>query len=638
MNLYRRALAALKPYWKHLVTASVSAALSAVLAGLLVWMLGPLLMVLFEVSDPMATVAAPTATAEVRPATPGEATGNSGMIQKLSSRLGKVKESMQAWVDGIVRSDNRRQTLLNFCWLAFLVVIAKNVFLYLRGYFMAYVQQALVRRFRDQLFEKYQRLPLGYFHGRRTGQVISRITNDVLVLNDSVDIGFNNLVTDAITVIVLFAFLVILSWKLTLLSMIVMPLVFVFIWFVGKKLRKYSARTQERMADVNSVLEEAVTNLRIVKAFSTEEFETGRFFRATHQYFRSLLRMTRIRHLAAPINDMLATTAGLFILLVAGTRIIAGTGELSAGDFITFIVAMLAMIKPVKSLSQIHIKLQEGMAAAERIFEVLDAPETVGEPAAPVVLPEFREVIRYEGVWFRYETSDDVLRDVTFEVRKGEVVAIVGPSGAGKSTLLDLLPRFYDPQRGRVAIDGHDIRTLSLASLRRQMGIVTQETLLFNDTIANNIAYGLTDVPREQIEEAARIANAHQFIAEFERGYDTPVGNRGVMLSGGQRQRVAIARALLRDPAILIFDEATSALDTESELLVQEAIDRLMRDRTVLVIAHRLSTVKNADRIIVLDRGRIVECGSHSDLLRHNGLYNRLYTMQFQDVDAHTPA
>ncbi|HPC10882.1 MAG TPA: ABC transporter ATP-binding protein [candidate division Zixibacteria bacterium] len=638
MNLYRRALAALKPYWKHLVTASVSAALSAVLAGLLVWMLGPLLMVLFEVSDPMATVAAPTATAEVRPATPGEATGNSGMIQKLSSRLGKVKESMQAWVDGIVRSDNRRQTLLNFCWLAFLVVIAKNVFLYLRGYFMAYVQQALVRRFRDQLFEKYQRLPLGYFHGRRTGQVISRITNDVLVLNDSVDIGFNNLVTDAITVIVLFAFLVILSWKLTLLSMIVMPLVFVFIWFVGKKLRKYSARTQERMADVNSVLEEAVTNLRIVKAFSTEEFETGRFFRATHQYFRSLLRMTRIRHLAAPINDMLATTAGLFILLVAGTRIIAGTGELSAGDFITFIVAMLAMIKPVKSLSQIHIKLQEGMAAAERIFEVLDAPETVGEPAAPVVLPEFREVIRYEGVWFRYETSDDVLRDVTFEVRKGEVVAIVGPSGAGKSTLLDLLPRFYDPQRGRVAIDGHDIRTLSLASLRRQMGIVTQETLLFNDTIANNIAYGLTDVPRERIEEAARIANAHQFIAEFERGYDTPVGNRGVMLSGGQRQRVAIARALLRDPAILILDEATSALDTESELLVQEAIDRLMRDRTVLVIAHRLSTVKNADRIIVLDRGRIVECGSHSDLLRHNGLYNRLYTMQFQDVDAHTPA
>ncbi|HPI32158.1 MAG TPA: ATP-binding cassette domain-containing protein, partial [candidate division Zixibacteria bacterium] len=280
----------------------------------------------------------------------------------------------------------------------------------------------------------------------------------------------------------------------------------------------------------------------------------------------------------------------------------------------------------------------EGMAAAERIFEVLDAPETVGEPAAPVVLPEFREVIRYEGVWFRYETSDDVLRDVTFEVRKGEVVAIVGPSGAGKSTLLDLLPRFYDPQRGRVAIDGHDIRTLSLASLRRQMGIVTQETLLFNDTIANNIAYGLTDVPRERIEEAARIANAHQFIAEFERGYDTPVGNRGVMLSGGQRQRVAIARALLRDPAILIFDEATSALDTESELLVQEAIDRLMRDRTVLVIAHRLSTVKNADRIIVLDRGRIVECGSHSDLLRHNGLYNRLYTMQFQDVDAHTPA
>ncbi len=627
MNLYRRTFSVLGPFWKQLVTASASAAVHALLSGLLVWMLGPLLMVLFQVDaiPGMPPGQVDTHVVQTAPASDG------GFFASISNWFADARDSMKGWIDGIVKSESRVGMLWNFCWLALVIVLAKNLFLYLQGFFMAYVQQSVVRVFRDRLFEKYMRLSLGYFHSRRTGQIISRVTNDVLVLNDSIDIGFNRLVTDSIMTLVLFAFLLILSWKLTLLSLIVMPVVFAFIWFIGKRLRKYSERSQEKMADVNSVLEEAVNNTRIVKAFSMEGFEMRKFFRSTADYFRELLRMTRIRHLASPINDTLATIAGLFILLYAGSRIISGTGELDAGDFITFIVAMLAMIKPVKSLSQVHIKLQEGMAAAQRVFEVLDTKEAIAEAESPETATSFNDRIAYDNVTFRYDTSEDVLIDVSFEVRKGEVVAIVGPSGAGKSTLLDLLPRFYDPQQGKVTVDGRDIRTLSLESLRGLMGIVTQETYLFNDTIGANIAYGLTDVSQERIEEAAKMANAHRFIAELDRGYNTLVGNRGIMLSGGQRQRVAIARALLRDPEILIFDEATSALDTESEMLVQEAIDRLMANRTTLVIAHRLSTIKNADRILVMDNGRIIESGTHDQLLDTNGLYHRLYMMQFRN-------
>jgi subfamily B ATP-binding cassette protein MsbA len=495
---------------------------------------------------------------------------------------------------------------------------------------MAYVQQAVMRGFRDNLFEKYQRLSLDYFHRRRTGNIISRVTNDVIVLNESIDVGFNRLVTDSITVLVLAGFLVILSWKLTLLAMIVLPAVFGFIWYVGKKLRKYSERSQQKMADVSSVLEETVNNMRIVKAFSMEKFESRKFFRATQDFFRSVLHMTRVRHLASPINDTLATVAGVIILLYAGSRIITGTGDLDAGDFMTFILAMFSMIKPVKSLSQIHIKVQEGMAAAERIFKTMDAPEKIKDSPTATAIDGFADGIKYDGVWFSYKEGEPVLKDITFEIKHGEVVALVGPSGAGKSTLFDLLPRFYDPHKGAIYVDGRDIRDVKIASLRSLMGIVTQETYLFNDSIRNNIAYGLNGVPLARVEEAAEMANAHRFITQFEDGYDTQVGNRGMMLSGGQRQRIAIARALLKNPQILIFDEATSSLDTESEMLVQEAIDRLMTNRTTLVIAHRLSTIKNADRIMVIDKGEIVEIGPHAMLMELDGLYRRLYTMQFE--------
>ncbi len=636
MHLLWRTLTCLKPYWRRLIIASSSAALHAILGGLFVWMAGPLLMTLFAVSD----IGSPASDAvsmvgkSIEQSSSESAPGAVGDESPPDfDFLVKTKNNLKEAVHNFITGPTRRDTLLNLCFLIFAIGVASNIFGYFQGFFMAYVQESVIRDFRNRLFEKYQELSLSFFHHRRTGHLISRVTNDVVVLNSAVDLGFNSLVADSLTVILLAGFLILLSWKLTLLAAIVLPLVFGFIWFMGKKLRKYSARTQEKMADVNAVLEETVANIRIVKGYAMENFEKAKFFKSTGDYFRTLVRMARVRNLASPVNDILIIATGMLILLYAGTQILEGSGEMDAGDFMTFIIATFALIKPTKSLLSIHIRIQEGMAAAERIFSVLDAPITVVERPDAIIKKDFQSSIVFDRVTFSYIPGEPVLKDVSFEVRRGEVVALVGPSGAGKSTLFDLLPRFYDPLEGRILIDGIDLRDLNLASLRGMLGIVTQETYLFNDTIRNNIAYGMNGLPQCELEKASRAARAHDFIMGFEQGYDTMVGNRGVRLSGGQRQRIAIARALLKNPQILIFDEATSALDTESERLVQEAIDGLMASRTVLVIAHRLSTIKSADHILVLDNGQIIETGTHQELMGTGGLYHRLYMMQFKEQE-----
>ncbi len=625
MNLYNRTFSVLKPYWKQIIVASTSSALHALFAGMLVWMFGPLLMTLFQVETPAGVADLAPQTVQESP----EVVDEIGFFTKLGLEL---KDNMKGAVNSVVYADTRKGTLFNFCWAILAIVLFKNLFQYLQGFSMAFIQQSVIRNFRDNLFKKYQRLSLDYYHRKRTGDIISRVTNDVMVLNEAVDIGFNRLVTDVISVFILSSFLLIISWKLTLLAMLVLPIIFTFIWFIGKKLRKYSERSQQKMSDVNSVLEEAVNNVRIVKAFSQEKFEIKKFFVTTYDFFKSYLKMTRIRHLSSPVNDTLATIAGVVILLYAGNDILDDKGDLDAGDFMTYLLAMIQLIQPVKSLSQIHIKIQEGMAAADRVFEVLDTKELITDSPQAVTHEKLEKSISFTDVDFSYIPDTKVIDSVSFDVKLGEVVALVGPSGGGKSTLLDLLPRFYDPQGGSIAIDGVNIKDIQLHSLRSLMGIVTQETYLFNDTIFNNIAYGMENATVENVIDAAKLANAHQFIEEFSLKYDTPVGNRGVKLSGGQRQRLAIARALMKNPQILIFDEATSALDTESEMLVQEAIDRMMQTRTSLVIAHRLSTIKNATRILVIDEGKIVEQGDHETLLKKDGLYKRLHSMQFRDI------
>lgn len=616
MNIYLRTFAFLKPYWGRLLSASLSASLYSFFSAALIWLIGPLLMALFNLSDLQL----------------GESGADVGALAPLAGdALTNLKESIKSGIENLVRGSTPTDTLFNFCMLTLVIVVCKNGFNYLQGFLMVFATQGMMRDVRDRLFNKYQDLSFDHFHMERTGAMMSRVTNDVTVLNVTLDLGFNRLVADVSLVFMLVGFLVLLSWELTLLAMIALPALFFFIVFIGKKIHKYSGRSQERMEDVTSALEENLSNFRIVKAFGTEAKERAKFHSATDRYFKSQVRMGRIGHLSSPINDTLATVAGLAMLLFAGGSVISGAGQMDASDFLVFIVAMFSLIKPAKSLTQIYARMKEGMAAAERIFKTLDTKPKIKEKQNAVRVDSFNNELRYQNVSFHYPGGPDVLSNVSFRVKRGEVIAFVGPSGGGKSTLVDLLPRFYDPQSGAITIDGTDVRDMTLDSLRSLLGVVTQETYLFNDTIAANISYGVKSCTTAELTAAAKAANAYEFICEFEKGFDTLVGNRGVRLSGGQRQRLAIARALLRNPEILIFDEATSALDTESETLVQEAIDRLMENRTALVVAHRLSTIINADRIYVVANGKVIESGSHEELLAQSGMYQKLHNMQFRN-------
>ncbi len=622
MPTFRRVLSLIVPYWKHVALSAFCMVMFALLSGALIWMIGPLLNTLFTSdSNPQAILNT------VQPDVAAET--SSGLVRSISDFVGGIKSWLQGLVDKIIVGPTSLDTLRSLCTAVLILAVAKALFFWLQGYLMAYVEQKFIKELRDSLFIHFQRLPLSFFHGARTGELLSRVTNDVMVLRESLDQGFNRIIREPLLILIFVGFMVILSWKLTVVTIVVLPVSFYIIYLIGRFLRRVSARAQERMADVNSVLEENVSNMRVVKAFGAEAFETSKFVAVTEKYFRSLLKISRLRVLSSPVNEFLGTVAGVIILWYGGRQVLGDT-LLSPDDFMLYILAMFSIIAPAKSLSSLHVKVQEGLAAADRIFEVLDTRSSVTSKPNALKLDEFRNEIRYDCVSFAYDNGVEVLHDISFRVNHGDIVAVVGPSGAGKSTLLDLLPRFYDPTGGSVSIDGVDLREIEVGSLRSLFGIVTQETMLFNDSVLANIAYGLKNSTREDVARAAKIANAHEFISSLQRGYDTSIGNRGVMLSGGQRQRLAIARAILRSPQILIFDEATSALDTESEQLVQEAIDRLMAGRTVLVIAHRLSTILHANKILVLDSGRLVQTGTHAELVDVPGLYQRLYNLQFK--------
>ncbi len=613
MSIYRRVLMYLRPYRGRLALSILCSILFSIFSGLSIYLIIPLLETLFAQPTPVSQSQAIQQNSSILPET-------------LLSAKQSLEEAFRNWIF----SGGVEDALFNICIVIVVAFFLKNLFGYIQSNLMTYVEQALVRDLRSHLYSHLHLLPLAYFSNERTGNLISRVINDVNVVNSGISATFYTLIREPLLVLVYLTIALVLSWKLTLIAFIVFPLVLLVIALVGRRVHKESGQVQERMADLTSVLHETITGVKVVKAFGMEEFETKKFFKENTSYFRTVLKITKIRNLSSPTTEFLSALAGGAIIWYGGMQVLSHE-SMKASEFLGFLFAIFQLMPPIKELSNVNNRVQEATAAGKRVFEILDTQPNIRNVESPVKVYDFVSQIEFKNVSFVYDKGDIVLADINLSIKKGEVVAIVGPSGSGKSTLVDLVSRFYDPTSGSIVVDSVDLRLIELKSLRDMIGIVTQETILFNDTVRNNIAYGLDDCPMERVIAAAKAANAHNFIQEMPNGYDAVIGERGVKISGGERQRLALARAILKNPPILILDEATSALDTESEILVQEAIERLMSGRTSIVIAHRLSTVQHADRIVVLEGGRIVESGRHKELLSNTkGLYKKLYDMQFR--------
>ncbi len=528
---------------------------------------------------------------------------------------------------------NKDAFLLNMIAAGIVVIFfARGVFFYGQNYLMSYVGQRVVIDIRSAMFRQLQRLSLSFYDKRKTGTIMSYVTNDVGALQSALIENVIEMVTESVILIGSVAAMVYLHWQLTLFTFATSPIVLKLVKIFGGKIRQSAHRIQESSADITSVLQETVSSARVVKSFVREEYEAQRFEAQNHRNFRATMKNAQLSAILTPAIEFVAALGVTAIIWYGGREVIKGS--LTAGSLIAFLVYAVNLSNPLKRLSRVYANIQRALAAAQRVFEILDLKPDVQEKPGAVALPPISGKVVFDHVSFAYNQGETVLKDLSLTAESGQMIAIVGPSGAGKSTIANLLPRFYDVTNGSVSIDGLDIRDATLASLREQIGIVPQETMLFNGTVYDNICYGRLDATPEEVQAAAKAANAHHFISELSNGYQTQIGDRGANLSGGQRQRIAIARAILKNPRILILDEATSALDTESEKIVQEALDRLMQGRTSFVIAHRLSTIQAADRILVLERGELVEQGTHEALLAKGGLYAQLYHLQFRDQAA----
>jgi len=540
-----------------------------------------------------------------------------------------LNDQLKYWTNELILRDTALNSLKVLCYTIIGSFLFKNIFLYIKNITLAYIQFNLITNLRVRLYAHLQRMSMSYFDKSQSGELSSIVLNDVSNMRVAFGTSFHKLFVEPINIILFVSLLLIINLKLALIAILIVPLTGAIVILIGRSIRRKSKRTAEKIARIMSIMAENLNSIRVVKSFSMEPFETKKFTGEQERYYQLIFGRAKLRLIASPITEMIGAFIGVSLLWIGGHDVLVA-GSMSSEDFIRFILILFSVLGPIRNLSNVSVELQKGFASADRVFDVLDTPISIRSKPGAVKISELNDKISFNDVCFNYDGTDSVIKNISFKIKKGTVTALVGSSGAGKSTVADLIPRFYDVVDGSVSIDGVNVKDIEICSLRQMMGIVSQETILFNDTIGSNIKYGLQNVSEERMKNAAKNANALDFINEQPEGFNTVIGEKGVRLSGGQRQRIAIARGILKNPPILILDEATSSLDTESEHLVQIAIDNLMAERTVLVIAHRLATVENADNILVMDNGKIVASGTHQELLSQGGLYTRLYKKQFK--------
>jgi len=541
-----------------------------------------------------------------------------------------MNDRLKLFSNSLLLKDTAISTVSSVCVALIVVFSAKNISLYIKNVTLSIVQYRLIRDLRNKLYSHFHYLSLSYFNKNKSGELTAVLVNDIDNMRNSLSIMFQKLFVEPINIIILMSLLFIVSTKLALIALLIIPVSGIIIFGISHSIRRRSARSQAQLAGMTSMIAETIGSMRIVKAFATKGFEINRFAKETQKYYKLMLRRDRLRFVSSPVSETFGATIAALLLWV-GARDVLVIESISSEDFLRFILLLFSLFQPLKNLTNVVNELQNGLASADRVFTIMDIESDIQDVDNATEVNDLKNSLSFDNVSFSYgDEKDKVLSNINFQINKGEILALVGPSGAGKSTLVDLIPRFYDTLDGSIKIDGKDIKELKINSLRSLMGIVTQETFLFDDSVRANIAYGLENISDDKIKDAAIAANAHEFIKELPDGYNTIIGERGVSLSGGQKQRIAIARAIVKNPPILILDEATSSLDSESEKHVQSAIENLMSERTVFVIAHRLSTVHNANKILVLENGKIVQEGKHDELVNIDGLYKQLHKMQFR--------